>query len=325
MLLAVTHSDESGWTEVRDLERLSDIRGERGVLLWAEADVADLDQRDVATMAEEFELHPLAVEDAIHTRQRPKLEPYGKDLFVVLHELHEEDGQLEALQIACFVGPNYILTIHAGADRTLAEAKARWEELDAARRHPGYLLHTLADVVVDDYQRIADRLESEMEELEEIALAEPRAPMQRQLYSLKQRLSRLRRYTLPASRMFEGVLGGAAGTPFDDAVTELFRDVEDHLLRIGDQIRNVEDLSQAVLDLIQSEHAKNLSEISRKLTAWAAIFAVGTLIAGIYGMNFELVPRDGTLPGPLEFWTATGLMIGLGVMLYAYFKRKGWL
>jgi magnesium transporter len=322
MLMAVCHSTDEGWSEIHDLERVSDLREVRGNLLWAEADVADLTHEDVETIAEEFGLHELAVEDAVHTRQRPKLETYESHLFLVVHELNEEDGQLEAAQLASFVAENYVLTIHAGATRTISEAKTRWREQERTLENPSQLVHTLLDVIVDDYQSIADRLENEIEELEEIVLEAPRTPVQKQLYSLKQRVARLRRFAIPATRLLDWVTKPEGKQPFAAEQVHLFRDVHDHLLRISDQIRNVDDLAQAVLDLTQSAHAHALNEVSKKLSAWAAIFAVETLIAGVYGMNFELVPFSGEVEG---FWFAVALMLVSGVALFGFFRRRDWL
>lgn len=322
VLLAVCHSAQEGWSDVEDLGKLSELRAQEGNLLWAEADVSQLSAEDIATIAEEFELHPLAVEDAVHTRQRPKLDVYDTHLFAVLQELDEQDRQLEAVQIACFIGERYVLTIHAGAERTLAEAKRRWSQIRPNRQHPSFLLHTLIDVVVDDYQEIADRLEDEMEGLEEIVLATPDAPIQRQLYELKQRVARLRRYVLPGARLLDWIVDPDTKKPFSEQTADLFRDVHDHITRIGEQVRNVDDLTQAILDLTRAEHAQALNETSKKLSAWAAIFAVGTLIAGIYGMNFQLIPDEQSLTG---FLFAIGLTLICSVALYINFKKRDWL
>ena len=322
MLLTVCHSPESGWQRVDDVSRVSEIRRQAETLLWAESDVLDLTEDDVATIAEEFGLHPLAVEDAIHTKQRPKIENYPTHVFVVFHQLNEVDGQLEAVQLACFLGNDYLLSIHAGASRTIEEAKRRWADADGMPEHPSFLLHTLLDVVVDEYQVYADGIEAEMEDLEELILAEPKLKVQRQLYSVKQRVARLRRYVLPESRMLAWAVDPDLPDPVPDSTARLFADVEDHLLRIGDQIRNVDELAQGVLDMTQAAQAQDLNEVNRMLAAWAAIFAVGTLIAGIYGMNFDLVPGTGTRFG---FWFAIGLSVLSSVGLYLNFKKRGWL
>ena len=322
MLLATCHSRKTGWIEVEDLTRLSDLREDVGNVLWAETDIATLSEQDIKLISEEFDLPELAVEDAVHARQRPKLEPYGEQIFVVIHQLDEIDRQLEATQIAAFVGERFVLVLHAGAQRSLDEAKRRWAKADIAEGSTT-LLHTLADVIVDDYQEISDTLEDQMEELEDIALSAPHAPIQRQLYSIKQQVARLRRYVLPTGRLLDWALDpDPQGRPFNEETAMLFRDVHDHLMRIADQVRNVDELAQAVIDLTQSQQAAALNENSRRLSAWAAIFAIGTLIAGIYGMNFDLVPATDSRGG---FWFAVILMVGLSVGLWAYFRKKKWL
>ena len=323
--MAVCHEQTgTGWAKVADLDELSELRKTSGNLLWADADVKDLTPEDIATIAEEFDLHPLAVEDAVSFRQRPKIEPYADHLFLVVHQLDEIDRQFEAVQLACFIGERYIVTIHHGGQRTIEETKKRWSEGEVpGSEGPSQLIHTLLDVIVDGYQDHADALEAEVEELEETILGTPTAPIQRQLYSVKQRVARLRRYALPVTRVLESFVSmHEARGVLPDIEEPHFRDIKDHTIRISEQVKNVDDLSQAVLELARSEQAAALNENSRKLSAWAAIFAVGTLIAGIYGMNFRLVPKDGTLFG---FWFAVGSMVVLCTAMYAYFKKKHWL
>jgi magnesium transporter len=320
MLMAICHSAEDGWSEIEDLDRVSDLRGTQGILLWAETDVSTLTAEDVATIAQEFDLHPLAVEDAVHARQRPKVEVYDNHLFVVFDQLDHVNEQLEATQIACFVGERYVLTLHAGAARSIAIAKRRWARAQKELgQGPAYLLHTLLDSVVDDYQKIADDLEERVEELEELVLDHPGAPVSRQLYSVKQKVSRLRRYALPVARVLEGVKNHP-GTPADALAH--FGDVHDHVLRIADQVRNIDDLSQAVLDLTRAEQAYSLNEVTKRLTGWAAVIAVPTFIASVYGMNFELVPESGQLFG---FWFALTLMATSSIALYVFLKKREWI
>ncbi len=323
MLVAVCHSPATGWVEVNDLTELSELRVESGNLLWVEADVATLGDDEIALIADEFSLHPLAVEDAVRTRQRPKLESYEGHLFVVFHELDEVDGQLEASQIACFIGERYLITLHAGAERIISEAKRRWsDELVQRDAGPGYLLHTLLDALVDDIEVIANKLEQEIENLEEVTLQNPSAPVQRELYSVKQRLSRLRRYALPTERVVHWILDGAGRGLFPKETHELFADVNDHVLRTADQVRNIDDLTDAVLDLRRSEQATALNETTKRLTGWAAIIAVPTFIASVYGMNFALVPTEGQIFG---FGFALFLMAISSLVLFLYFKRRDWI
>jgi magnesium transporter len=323
MLTAYCHSSTSGWRTVEDLDRISDLREEPGNLLWVEADSTQLDHGDLATIAEEFNLHRLAVEDATDSRQRPKLDSYPDHLFVVLHEMNEVDGQLEPAQIACFIGERYVLTVHESQQRVLDEAKERWKRCrEELGRGPAYLLYTLLDVIVDDYERIADNLEDEVEALEDVVLAKPDSPIQRALYSLKQRVSRLRRYAFPVARILEWITDPVRDTGFPSETTPLFRDVEDHISRITDQVRGIDDLSQAVIDLQRAELGLQLSETNKKLTAWAAIIAVPTFIASVYGMNFALVPESGRRFG---FWFALALMALTAAALFSFFRRRRWI
>ena len=323
MLLAVCHNAADGWAEVGNLDQLSDLRGVGGNLLWAEADIANLTKEDVATIAEEFGLHELAVEDAIHLRQRPKLDVYENHLFLVMHQLNEEEGQLEAAQIACFVGPRFVVTLHEGAERTLREAKDRWKRENADFEGGSAILtHTLLDVVVDDYQKLADKLEAEVEDLEDIVLAAHDAPVQRQLYSVKQRTARLRRYVLPLQRVTGDLLSPLHADRIDDETHPLFRDVQDHVLRISDEVRNIDDLADAAIDLRRSAEAQMLNDATKRLTGWAAIIAVPTLISGIYGMNLGIWPEDGSRTG---FIVVLVFMLVLCGILYSYFKKKDWI
>lgn len=323
MLTAVCHSEAVGWVEVDDLADISELRAHSGNVVWAKIDVTGMTERDISLIAQEFDLHPLAVEDAVHTRQRPKLERYENHTFLVLDQLDEVGDQLEARQIACFLGDGYVLAMHDGAARLLNDVERRWRATgeDVADR-TAFLIYTLLDVTVDDYQDIADRLESEVELLEELVLERPGAPIQRQIYGLKQQLSRVRRYALPLRRILDVVVDTRAAPAFPEVTMEFLRDVHDHLLRITDQLTNVDDLSQAVLELSRSAQVDALNEINKKLSAWAAIFAVVTIIVGTYGINYGLVP---SLGGQGGFWFTLALMGVSAGALFAYFKGKGWL
>jgi magnesium transporter len=275
---------------------------------------------EIADIADRLDLDPMAVEDVIHGRQRPKFEPYQSHLFGIVHQLDEVDGQLEAHQIACFVGSWYVLTLHQGASRMIEETMVQIRS-DGDPSTPAYLVHRLVDVVVDDYQQIADELEEEVEELETQALGERRPPLKWRLYSVKQRISRLRRYALPVGRALEDVLEQDVAI-FPSETARLFRNVRDHVTRMSDQIRSVDDLSEAVIDLSRADRADALNDVTKKLTSWAAIIAVPTFIASIYGMNFDLIPKPGEIFG---FWFSLALMTVSAVILYVVFKRKDWI
>lgn len=327
MLTAIYHTPDGGWEEVTDLSVISNLCEQSGARVWAEADVSTLTRADIATIAVEFGLHELAVEDAVGANERPKLEEYDAHLFTVVHELQPQNGQLEPAQIACFIGTRYVLAVHSGATRTMEETKRR---LRAAKGElwggSAFLMHTLLDTIVDDYQRIADNLEAEVEGLEEELLADPRSPAQTRLYTVKQREARFRRFVLPVARMLGTVVEqGSIGSSIrlvDTHFGAYFRDVHDHTLRVADQVRNIEDLADALIDLVRVEASNAQNEATKRLSGWAAIIAVPTFIASVYGMNFELVPHHGRLFG---FWFALSLMVTTAISLYVFFKRRGWI
>ena len=322
MLKAICHVEGSGWTEVHDVARISDLIQKEGTVVWAEVDVATLTPEDTATISEEFGLHPLAVEDALSLRQRPKFEAYENHLFTVMHQLDEADGQFEARQIACFISKGWVLTIHEHAQRALDEVGRRLRAQPKPReRGPSHIMHTLLDVIVDDYQHKAEEIEDEVEELEELVLAQPGSPVDKQLYSVKQRLARLRRYAVPGERIL-ATMFAPTSTAVPDETSAYFRDVHDHMLRIIDQMRNVQDLADALIDLRRVEQSRSLNEVTKRLTGWAAIIAVPTLIASTYGMNYTLSPHNNS---DLGFEIAMGMMLASGIGLYTFFKRRGWI
>jgi magnesium transporter len=322
MEIMVRDPHTAQWKEAADLSDFPP--GKREPLLWADIDLTDADDRDLTLVGEDLRLHPLAIEDALNPRQRPKLEAYPDHLFLVVHELDVREGQLEAAQIACFIGENFVLTVHDAADRLLEVARARWdrESGDALENQVGNLVYVLLDTIVDDYQLIADGLEDKTEDLEEIVLELPTAPVQRQIYEVKQQVSRLRRYSIPLQRTLEYVLAGNSSDFFPETTHQQMRDVNDHMLRIADQIRSIEDLTNAALEVSRHAQADSLSQVNKKLSGWAAIFGVATIIAGIYGMNYALAP---TTRGVEGFWFAIGLMVVTCSAVYFYFRRKGWL
>jgi magnesium transporter len=337
VLTALCHSDETGWVKVEDLTKVSDLRAEEGSLVWGEADISEFGKSDLATISEEFELDPMAVEDAVNPRQRPKIERYDKHRFAVLHELYEIDDQLEKRQISCFVGKDFMLVIHEGAHHLLERVRKRVEASKHDVRGPIALLYALLDVVVDEYQELADKLEDSVEKTEDQVVTAARAragngggrsnqlkkdeATQVQLYSIKQQVARLRRYALPLERVVKQFLDGELAGELGASAHRLFRDIHDHTLRIAEQVHNIDDLSQAVLDLARAEQSEDLNEINKRLSGWAAIVAVPTVIAGIYGMNYRLFPAAHVF----GFWFALILMVMSSGGLYAYFRNKRWL
>lgn len=334
-LHALCRGPSEDWREVDDLTKVAELRRDRQVAVWAEADVRDASEPDIRTVASEFELDELAVEDALNPRQRPKIESYEPHLLLVLYQLDEVEDQLEPRQIACFAGESFVLLLHHAAERLISEVRRRLEASGPEAATPDRMMHAVCDVAVDDYESIANDISNEVEELEGQALKVSRAeertakdvqrsmPNPYRLYTLRQQTSMLRRFALPLSTALERMEPKSGSVTVSDETEKLFRDVYDHLARVSAQIESIEALHQGVLDLTQSLHADTLSEINKKLSGWAAIVAAPTLIAGLYGINYTLLP----LP-QLGYWgfvMVTGLMILSSLWLYLFFKRKGWI
>jgi magnesium transporter len=313
---------ETMWHDVPDLEAFREMDLRAGAE-WMMLDATEMDLGELRSVLQSHGVHELAAEDAVNPRQRPKIERYENHLFLVLHELVERDGQLEACQFASIITDHYVLIVHHGADRMVQSLRARVD------RDPDLPpLYLILDATVDEYEFIANGLEDQVERLEEDALqasGEGRVEDeidQADLYTVKQRVSRLRRYALPVERVLAAITGGEAGRSLDEPIRHLFEDVHDHTLRLNAQIRNIDDLSGAVLELIRSEQGDTLNMINKKLSAWAAIFAAWTVISGIYGMNLDLEPEEQTVFG---FVFVMSLMGVVGLALYVAFKRRRWL
>ena len=317
MLSAICFTTRTGWARVADLSRISDLLDDPGCLLWATAEADSLSETDIATIVEEFKLHPLAVEDALSERQRPKFETYPTHRFLVAHQVGDVDGRLTAHQVACFLGDRYVLVIHRHAERALAEARARLQRPTAPEG--ALIIHALLDAIVDEYEATAESLETQAERIEEAVLGNPRAQVETELFAIKSRLAVLRRYAVPTERLLAQISEGSSALGL--RAPEAFRDVHDHTQRIADSLRGVADLTDAVLDLQRGEQTRHLSDVTKRLSGWAAIIAAPTLIASMYGMNFALVPQEGTMTG---FVVAVSTMVVSGGVLWGVMRRRGW-
>ncbi len=284
----------------------------------------DPDDAELAEMQEEFGLHPLAVEDAHHGHQRPKIEEYGDMVFTVLHVVEPLGDDLRIGEVAVFVGPNYVLTVRSHAEKGFQEVRARCErEPDLLRHGSGYVLYALMDSVVDRYFPLLDALESELEQIEQrIFSPQTSATANLQaLYSVKQRVMILKHAAAPLLDA-AGKLYGGRVPQVCAGLGEYFRDVTDHLVRVNQTIDSVRDMVATAIQVSLATITIGESEVTKRLAAYAALVAVPTMIAGVYGMNFEHMPELKWEFGyPLTIW----VMILIDVVLYWRFRRAGWL
>jgi magnesium transporter len=313
----------------QDGQRLAEIQPDEihrylampGCFVWVamlERDPAALEQ-----MREEFGLHPLAVEDAQHGHQRPKIEEYGDSVFVVMHLLEPDEGGYRIGEVDVFAGPNYVLTIRSHAERGFQDVRARAErEPDLLKNGSGYVLYALIDAVVDRYFPLLDAVETELDAIEERIFAggTPRENVEA-LYTLKQKLGVFRHAVAPLLEAVNNLYGARAPRVCAD-MKDYFRDIADHLQRLNQTI-------EAIRDTIATAIAVNLSLISlqenetvKRLAAYGALVAVPTMIAGIYGMNFEHMPELGWKYGYL---LATALMVAIDGYLFYRLRKAKWL
>ncbi|MBT9503523.1 MAG: magnesium and cobalt transport protein CorA [Burkholderiaceae bacterium] len=270
-----------------------------------------------------FNLHSLAVEDASHGHQRPKVDEYGEELFVVMHLIDWVNGELSLGEVAVFVGPHYVLSVRNGSKLHFLGVRERCEREPELLRHgPSFVLYALMDAVVDRYFPILDILESELEEVEQ-SIFTPGAASDniQRLYGLKRRLMLLRRAVAPMLEMLSKLHGGRT-PPICARSEDYFRDVADHLARIHGAIESVRETIGTAIQANLSMVAIEDSNVTKRLAAWAGIFAAATAFAGIWGMNFEGMPE---LKWQWGYPAALGLITTVCLGLWWRFKRAGWL
>ena len=283
----------------------------------------DPEPSELEVMQQEFGLHELAVDDARHGHQRPKLEEYGDSLFAVLHTIEMKEDEFVVGEVDIFVGPNYILSTRRKTEKGFADVRARSErEPDLLQNGSGYVLYALLDAVVDRYFPVLDALETELETIEENIFGKttPRSNI-RALYSLKQRLMTLKHSVDPMMEAV-GKLSGGRVPQICAGMREYFRDVLDHLQRLHASIEGIRDMLTTAIQVNLGMISLAETEVTKKLAAWAAIIAIPTLIAGIYGMNFKNMPEYDWTYG---YYIALLVMVGIDFALYYWFKRIRWL
>jgi magnesium transporter len=272
----------------------------------------------------EFGLHDLAIEDAHRAHQRPKLERYGDSLFVVLHaaQMDREHRRIHFGETHLFVGPKYVVSVRHGSSLSYAEVRTRCETTPQLLCNgPGFVLYALMDLIVDQYFPIVDVLEDELEELEEEIFGEAfsRESTQR-IYHLKRQLLEVKRAVSPLVDMCNRLIRFDLELIPEDT-RPYFRDVYDHVIRINEIVDTQRELLTTAFEANLSLTAGAQNEVMKRLAGWAAIIAVPTMIAGVFGMNFEFIPE---LKWHLGYPLVVGLMLGACGFLYFHFKRSGW-
>ncbi|MES2151501.1 MAG: magnesium/cobalt transporter CorA [Pseudomonadota bacterium] len=320
LINCVAYQDGKKLSDI-SVEAISDYLLRPDTFVWVA--LCDATPEELLKMKEEFSLHELAVEDAQRGRQRPKIEEYGDSLFAVVHMLEVVGGELKLGELDVFVGANYVLSVRSHSTQGLLGVRARAEqEPHLLKQGAAFVLYALMDAVVDRYFPIVLQLEAELELIEEriFIKGSARANIER-LYELKRKVMVMRHAVAP---LMDGIgkLHGGRVPAICVATQEYFRDVHDHLHRLSTSVDAIRDTISTAIQVNLSMVAIDESEVNKRLAAWAAIFAVFTAFAGIWGMNFEHMPE---LKLAYGYPIAVGIMFGVCGYLYYLFRRSGWL
>lgn len=303
------------------VEEISDYLERPNCFVWVA--LRDATSNELDLMQEEFNLHELAVEDARHGHQRPKVEVYGDSLFAVMHQMELNKGEFNFSEVSVFVGRSYVLSVRNNSLQHFLGVRERCERTpNLLEQGPGFVFYALMDTVVDRYFPIIDRLESELEEVEEQIFAKGAARVNIQLlYDLKCKIMLLKHAVAPLMDA-AGKLFGGRGPSVCTKSRDYFRDVFDHLTRINASLDSIRDTIGTAIQVNLSMVTIEETEISKKLAAWAGIFAVATALAGIWGMNFKTMPE---LEWKYGYPVALLAISSACLFLYIRFKRSRWL
>jgi magnesium transporter len=320
----------------RNLDETYEVMRERGGMAWI--GLYRPEPAEIQSVAAEFSLHELAVEDAFHGHQRAKLERYGDTLFTVLRPARYLDDveKVEFGELHVFVGPDFVVTIRHAESPDLGRVRRRLEaEPDLLTLGPQAVLYAILDEVVDRYEPVAAGLENDIDEIEdELFGSDP--DVARRIYELSREVIEFQRATHPLRGMLEALLRGAQKYSLDLELQRRIRDVHDHVLRVVERVdgfrallQNALTVNTALVGQRQNEEMRHLSESSlaqneevKKISSWAAILFAPTLVGTVYGMNFNHMPE---LDWQLGYPFALALMLAMGIVLYLTFKYRKWL
>lgn len=312
--------------EMTPAESKQRVDAEPGAFAWVA--LKDSSKEELGAIAALYGLPELAVEDAISGEQQPKLEEYGDTLFLVARQLEvDASGELKVGEVAFFVGANHVVSVRKGAGEGFTAARARVErEPRLLAKGSAYVFYALIDAVVDRYFPVAKKLEDKLERIEARVFAkgdlggDARRDLARELYDIKREVAQCRHAVEPLMEASYKLFGGRVPA-LCEGLGDYFRDISDHLQRIETNLSNM-------LETIGSAMQTNLALVTidesvttKKLAAWAAIFAVSTLLAGVWGMNFKTMPE---LQWEYGYPVALGLMAAVSAGMWSRFRKAGW-
>ncbi len=314
-------SSEGGVQGDYPVERISDALDAGESLLWV--DVVDPTPDELRLIADEFQFHPLAMEDAVRLNQRPKVDFYKSFMFIVFYVFEMEDERLQARQLSIFAGKNFLVTVHDAAMPAVSETAERWRNVATRSSANGvdWLLHTLLDAVVDGYFPVVDLVSDRIDDLESQIFNHYQRGVQQEIFTIRRDLLAVRRVLSPERDVMNVLL--RPGSPvLGDETSAYFQDVYDHILRIIDAIDIDRDLLSSALDAYLSVTSNRLNQTMKTLTASSIILMTMTLVAGVYGMNFVHMPE---LTWEFGYAWALALMAAIAVVFIVIFRRIDWI
>jgi len=308
---------------VHDLDQIDSLRAQPDTLVWL--DIASPTDADLALLRDEFDLHPLAIEDLEKRRQRPKVDTYAEQHVVVTYEVLPAvtpDRAFDLGELHLFAGAGYVVSVRWHESPAIADIEARFRQrADAVAATPGALVYSILDAVVDGYFPLLDRISERIEDLEDLILEGGRGhDTLRSILDLKRALLELRRNLSPQRDVANAMLRRDLAL-VDEASAPYFQDLYDHLVRVLDQLDLQRDLLASALEANLSVTSNNLNAVMKRLTAFTVIIMVPTLIAGIYGQNFHFMPE---LSWPLGYPFSLGVMAVAMIAVAALFRHNDW-
>lgn len=312
--------------EERELETVDDCfpYKDKPTVTWINID--GLHEVDVVEkIGKNFELHPLVLEDIVHTEQRPKMDDFENYIFIITKMLSydEEQHQLIAEQFSLILGPNYVITFQERVGDVFEPVRDRLRKGKGRirKRPPDYLAYALIDAIVDNYFVVLEKMGEQVESLEEELVTNPTPETLQTIHHLKRELIFLRKSVWPLRELIGGLERGESSI-IDEKTTVYLRDVYDHTIQVIDTVETLRDMVSGMLDIYLSSLSNRMNEVMKVLTIIATLFIPMTFIAGIYGMNFELMPELKWRWGYPLVWV---VIVAIAVVMLFYFRRKKWL
>ena len=323
-MIKILVQKKDGNAEVlRSADEVSSYIGKKDTIIWV--DVAKPVESDMQFLEKHFAFHPLAIEDALTSIQRPKIDRYDNYLFIVLHAatLAAHKDKATSLELDSFVGENYVVTVHL---KPIPSVTSTWERCiknsGIISKGAGYLFYFLADALVDNYFPILEKLDKEIQKTEDAVIKNSNSATLNKIFDLKENVLTLRRILGPQRETMNFIARGTYEPIIPASLSIYFRDVSDLLARINDNLDTYRDMLTSAVDGYMSATSNKLNEIMKVLTIIATIMMPLTLVTGIYGMNFRFMPEIDWRYG---YFIVLSVMIVIAIGMLLFFKRKKWL